>query len=245
VIFDVPREYKVMDNSAVGTVPAQPSLRRVQAGPWILPGTALVLFLLLGALIHFHDRPYFEMDLAVTRAVQAAAWPGIDDLMHAVSWAGDDLRVSMTMVAGVCLLLAAFRRRREAAILLGVVLVGQVLKIGIKHLVDRPRPAEDLVQVLIHAKEHQSYPSGHTEHYTVFFGFLFVLTWVLVKAPALRLPLLAVFAGLVLLVGPARIYLGAHWASDIVGGYLLGSAVLAAGINTWFIVPREVRNDKP
>jgi undecaprenyl-diphosphatase len=114
-----------------------------------------------------------------------------------------------------------------------VVLVGECLKVGIKEMVGRPRPSPELVTVQINAHEVHSFPSGHTVHYVVLFGFAGFLAYSLVRPAALRWPLVAVCAGLVLLVGLSRIYLGAHWVSDIVGGYLLGGTVLIAGITVY------------
>jgi undecaprenyl-diphosphatase len=75
-----------------------------------------------------------------------------------------------------------------------------------------------------------SFPSGHAVYYTAFFGFLWVVTFRRVKPRLLRWPLLGFFGAVVLLVCLARVYLGAHWPSDVAGGYLLGGAVLAVGI---------------
>jgi membrane-associated phospholipid phosphatase len=75
--------------------------------------------------------------------------------------------------------------------------------------------------------------------YTVFFGFLLFL--VLTRLPstgwrwAAGLPL----AALVLLVGPSRIILGAHWLSDVLAAYLLSLVILVLGIEGYihFLVP--------
>ena len=118
--------------------------------------------------------------------------------------------------------------------LIGVAVVGQALCALSGELVKRPRPSTELIQLRIDPKEIEgfpSFPSGHTVHYTVFFGFLGFLAATQLKPRALSWLLLFLLAGLVLLVGPARVYLGAHWISDVVGGYLLGGAVLLCGVN--------------
>lgn len=69
--------------------------------------------------------------------------------------------------------------------------------------------------------------------YTTVFGFLFFLGLVHFKASLTRDILLFVSAFLVLTVGISRIYLGAHWASDVLGGYLLGGFCLNLTINTY------------
>jgi len=133
------------------------------------------------------------MDLAISRAVQSIHWPGSETLMRVVSLAGDGVFWPSSLVAIACLVLLALRAGREAVVLLGVVLVGQILKIGIKNIVGRPRPDRDLVNVLADVTEVYSFPSGHTVHYVVFFGFLWFLTRRWVKSPLLRRPLLGVF----------------------------------------------------
>lgn len=201
---------------------------------WISIAFALILFALLAVLVALSSSPYFAADLAVSRAVQSIHSPWLESFMHLISLAGDDVLWSSLLVAGACVVLLALRAWRETAVLLGVVLVGQALKIGIKQLIGRPRPSPELVNVLFDAKEIHSFPSGHTVHYTVFFGFLCFLTYTLVKPPALRWPLLVVFGGMVILVGLARVYLGAHWISDVVGGYLLGGALLAIAVQLYW-----------
>jgi undecaprenyl-diphosphatase len=203
-------------------------------------------FTLFAAAVSLDSQPYFDWDLAVSREFQSASWPGLDGLMRGVSLAGDRVLWSTLMIAAACLVLLALHRRREAAVLVLAVVVGQVLKIAVKNLIGRPRPTPALVNVLIEAKEIYSFPSGHTVHYVVFFGFIAYLAFVLIRQPALRWLTLAIATGLVLLVGPARIYLGAHWASDVLGGYLLGGAVLLACIQLYVRRPawQPVRSDE-
>jgi undecaprenyl-diphosphatase len=200
---------------------------------WVSGVIALALFVALALAVSWNSRPYFDWDLVVSHTIQAVHGPGLATLMHAVSLADNNVLGPAVLVAGACLVLGARGAWREAAILTVAVLVGQVLWVVCGHLVGRPRPNAELVQVLIDKEDihgFPSFPSGHAVYYTAFFGFLWFLTFTKIKARRLRWPLLGVFGASVLLVGIARIYLGAHWPSDVVGGYLLGGAVLAAAI---------------
>jgi membrane-associated phospholipid phosphatase len=222
--------------SGSGQQPGGTPLRRPRLRGWIFPAITLGLFLLLGMAAYRANQPQFGWDLAVSHAVQGLSWPGLDSLLRVVCLADNDLRQAFFLVAGVGLVFAIFRAWREAAILIGVVVVGQGLCALSGELVGRPRPSTQLIELRIDPKEIEgfpSFPSGHVVHYTVFFGFLWFLALTRVKPAALHWLLVILLGGLVVLVGPARIYLGAHWLSDVVGGYLLGGAVLATGVNLY------------
>jgi membrane-associated phospholipid phosphatase len=212
---------------------------RASSFPIVRRWRQLTIALLLGCFcslavaISLDSQPYFGWDLAVTGELQSASWPGFDVLMRGVSMPGDDVLWSGLLVGAAIVLLFAVRARREALVLLLAVGTGQVVKIAVKHIVGRPRPSPDQVNVLIHAKEMNSFPSGHTVHDVVFFGFLWFLAFTQLRRRGLRLAMLGLLAGMMLLVGPARIYLGAHWASDVLGGYLLGAALLLGSISLY------------
>jgi undecaprenyl-diphosphatase len=201
--------------------------------PQLAIAIMLICFCALAGAVYFDSQPYFGWDLAITREFQASQWPGIEKLMRSVSLAGDDVIWSSILVGSAFLILLAVRARREAMILLLAVATGQVVKIAVKNIIGRPRPNADLVNVLISAKEIKSFPSGHTVHYVVFFGFLLFLAFSLLRSRGLRWPIVALLGALIVLVGPARVYLGAHWTSDVLGGYMLGGALLLANISLY------------
>jgi undecaprenyl-diphosphatase len=99
---------------------------------------------------------------------------------------------------------------------------GDLVTIAIKTRVLRPRPTRDLVEVMSELGE-ASFPSGHVVHYVTFYGFLFYLVFTHLKQRWFRTALLTLLAGIILLVGPSRIYMGHHWPSDVGGAYLVGT----------------------
>ena len=201
--------------------------------PWVFALFCAALFSFLAGAVGLWGLPYFNLDISVSHLVQELPGSGTVQLMHYISLAGDNVIASSFLVALAAIALLLMKARREAAVLIGAVVISQILKIGIKQLIGRPRPTTEIVKVLFSAQEIYSFPSGHTVHYTVFFGLLFFFAYTLVKPVTLRWSLCLLLGGMIAVIGLARIFLGAHWVSDVIGGYLLGGAVLTASIGAY------------
>jgi len=133
----------------------------------------------------------------------------------------------LAVVAGVRLWLTD--RRADAVLVVGAMSGAQLVFRGLKELLDRPRPPED--GHLVHAAS-ESLPSGHATTAIVVIGTLVVLAWP-GRTPAVRTALVAAAALWVGAVGLTRIYLGVHWFSDVIAGWLVGGAWLAACVAAW------------
>lgn len=98
-----------------------------------------------------------------------------------------------------------------------------LLNVLLKELVQRPRP-EDINLV---AETGFSFPSGHSMVAMAFFGLLIWLVWHYEKDRTMRLTCCAGFSLIILLIGISRIYLGVHYASDVLAGFCISLAWLA------------------
>jgi len=196
-----------------------------------LPHRALIIIPLLALSAAAATAVYFSGDLPITRLLQRSNNPYFHWLMVAVSWPGNSYHQWGVALCAAALLLW-FRLRIEAACLLISLGSSSLLANAIKLIIARPRPAPDLVKVYLHHSTF-SFPSGHVVTYTVFYGFLFYLVYTLMRPSVFRSMPLAVFGALIGLVGLSRVYLGAHWASDALGGYSFGLAWLALMIHLY------------
>jgi undecaprenyl-diphosphatase len=123
------------------------------------------------------------------------------------------------------------RHRYSAALLWLAVLGGWGLSRALKMLFDRPRP--DLFEWRVPYAGSSSYPSGHSLSAMVVYATLAYLVVRLESSRTLKRVTIAVFAAIIGIVGLTRMYLGVHYPSDVVGGYLVGFAwatVCALGI---------------
>lgn len=195
----------------------------------------VALFLVAGAfaVLTFlvKTMPSFAIDLKITRAIQLINFPSFASLMSLISWPG--FSPQSIIIAGlIILVIYGYGLHWEAVMALIAAVLSMAINVFVKDLVQRPRPASGMVNVIDIINSY-SFPSGHVMFYLGFFGFIGFLAFSLLKPSLKRSLLLVLLGGLVALIGVSRIYLGEHWASDVLGSYLLGSLTLVASIQLY------------
>ncbi|HXL35909.1 MAG TPA: phosphatase PAP2 family protein [Ktedonobacteraceae bacterium] len=188
----------------------------------------LALFAFMAIWIAYH--PVIAIDVAITRDFQANQSPWLRYTMIAVSYIGNVMILSVGLVALAAILFWILDLRLEAILIVVVYATSGILNGLIKLIVARPRPSASLVEI-IQASSGNSFPSGHVMSYVAFWGLLFSFSIILFRGKHWwRTALLIISALFVVLVGPSRIYLGDHWASDVLGAYFIGFIWLAMSL---------------
>ena len=202
---------------------------RAHAGAATLGGGALAAAVVLAALVAAADR--LPGDLAVTRTVQDWPFPGqaFADVLRFVS--GTEFVVALGAALAVGLWLSG--RRRPALALAAGVAVMVLLQFGVKEIVDRPRPSPDLVDLRAGFTS-PAFPSGHTMSPTFLYGFLAAAALAAPFPATARLAALVAVAVFLALAGLANVWLGVHWFTDVIGGYLWALAVLVPAARAAF-----------
>ena len=176
-----------------------------------LAAVAFALTFALGAFVA--ARPPAALDIAST-ALRGEATPLAVLFTRSGYWY---VLVGLcTLVFGLCMLL-----RREpvaVAVLGGVQLASQLVAGGIKDIFKRARPDDWLFQ---HELGYL-FPSGHAVTAIVFYGGLLFLVWSIPMPRALRVAATVLLGGWILGIPWSRMALGAHYATDVIGGILFG-----------------------
>lgn len=206
--------------AAIASRPARHYRARIFQGYIVAAAIAFAVLLVFARAVN-----YFPFDLAITLELQTIHSGFFDFLMQLISAAGFAPQ-SFVITALIVLALILLGLRWEAIAGLIAAVGISALGLVVKLVVHRPRPASDLVHVVQQLKDY-SFPSGHVLFYTAFFGFVLFLCYTLLKPGWARDITIALLGGLVGLIGISRIYLGEHWASDVIAAYLLGSLWLA------------------
>lgn len=162
-------------------------------------------------------------DVLMSQWVQSWERPGVTAFMEAVSEVGRSPFL-FGLAITVMVVLFALRRSQEGRLSAGTVVLLALVPV-LQRLVDRPRPPAGLVG-LDQPLSGLGFPSGHAYQAMVLFGALMYLATALIGRRWLRWLAQGSLSFLILAIGVSRVYLGAHWPSDIVGGYLFGGAFL-------------------
>lgn len=161
----------------------------------------------------------FDLDVEVARFVQRFPDPPFGWIADFGNWAGS-ARVGVPMAVGIAIALAVARQFNLAAIA-ALAAVTRLLNGLLKQVLDSPRPTSELVRVTEIA-DGLGFPSGHAMGSMLWYGALFVIAGRLIAVVWLRRLLQAAAIAVIIATGFGRIYSGAHWPSDVFGGYLWG-----------------------
>jgi undecaprenyl-diphosphatase len=189
----------------------------------LLCTVCVALFVLLASLAANDGAlQQFDLSLADSFRDHAAGNPALLDFFRVLTHAGDGNTLTLLALVGVVGSLA-LRRYRLALIWLVATAGAGLLSEGLKEAIDRPRPPLGLRDSSVHVSN-ASFPSGHSLGALVCYGMLGYS----LRPGRTRRVGVALLGLLVILVGLSRLYLRAHYASDVLAGFAVGLGWLGA-----------------
>lgn len=203
---------------------------------WIIPCLCLIPFLVI--LEDVFESEIMECDVvAYSFFVNTLRSDWLTKVMNFVTNMG-----SASVLIGICVLTFLIVKNKKISLVmtinLGLVtLFNQLLKL----IVQRPRP----VGYNLIMEDGYSFPSGHSMVSLAFYGFLIYLIYRYVKRRWLR-NVSCIFLGLlIILIGCSRIYLGVHYASDVIAGAFISLAYLTIFVHVIsdFIEKRNINEE--
>ncbi|WP_343287275.1 phosphatase PAP2 family protein [Gordonia sp. SID5947] len=179
------------------------------------------------------------VDREITDAVVDARTDVLTDIALVVTATGNTLVLATVVVVAVLGLVG--NRAYPEAILVGAgSFVGYVAMVGLKHLFARPRPptVDRLLDI-----DTYSFPSGHAMMSTIVFGLLAVTAFRLSSWVRAHRSVLVIAPIWAIAIGCSRVYLGVHWTTDVLAGWLIGAGWVAVCIwlcARWAPMPRRL-----
>ena len=138
----------------------------------------------------------------------------VTGIMMFISYLGSAITF-ITLAIAFIFLLKKKKYSRMLILDLGLVFI---LNIILKYIIRRPRPPV----VRIMTATGYSFPSGHAMVSIGFYGLLIYYIYKNIESKKLKNTLIAILSLLILLIGISRIYVGLHYATDVIGGYIIG-----------------------
>jgi membrane-associated phospholipid phosphatase len=193
----------------------------MRTGRWVI--AVWVALVAVGSLLAFAARGAGPLpgDLLLTRLLQGLPPPD--------STAGSllsHLGNAVWFLLGAALAVTLLGRRWLAALLVFLAsLTAVLMSVVLKLIVARPRPSTELVQIY-DPSESYSFPSTTAFFSVVLLGVIVYLIWRTQPPRPVLIVALGASSLSVLAIGLSRVYVGEHWETDILGGWLFGGAWL-------------------
>jgi membrane-associated phospholipid phosphatase len=164
-------------------------------------------------------------DPELTKDLVAIRTGPLTALARALTFIGDVPVLIVLVLIAAALAYRLTRDWRAPALLLFAMAGSAALTVGLKAAVERQRPG--ISYVLGAVDTGFAFPSGHTLNSTVFFGTVAGLLWTGRRPAATRGLVVTAAVVMSIGIGLSRVYLGYHWATDVLGGWIIAVTWLA------------------
>jgi undecaprenyl-diphosphatase len=181
---------------------------------------AIACFLIVSIIVQ--SGSFAQLDLRIIASVQGRESDKLTLLMEGLSWIGSTAPVIILSISLAIFLFVILQHRSELVLLIAVVAGSTIINVVLKQLFHRERP--DIYRIVDEVG--YGFPSGHSAGAMALYGVLTYLLWRHVATKKGRGALLFIGLLLTMGIGLSRIYLGVHYPSDVLGGYLISGAWL-------------------
>ena len=144
------------------------------------------------------------------------------------------------MLIGLAIMITIFSKNKKTAFIIDLnLIIITIFNLILKNIIQRPRPEG----YRLIAESGYSFPSGHSMISMAFYGLLIYMIWKTMKNKKLRNIICVLITILVILIGISRIYLGVHYASDVIGGFVVSIAYLIVYVSITKTILKIERED--
>ena len=195
---------------------------------YLLASIALLIFVGLGYLVRFYPQALSGVDQTVQSAIRGGLPTFLTNLARFITLFGNTSS-QLIIVAIFTLVMLVKKYYSEMLYMDFNAVVASLLIVGLKHLYHRPRPS---ISHLVSASGF-SFPSGHSLGSVVIFGTIGIVLWQHLHRSWQRYSVSILLALATVMIGLSRIYLGVHYPSDVLAGFVLGLALLLGTFPTY------------
>ncbi|MGT2926822.1 phosphatase PAP2 family protein [Streptococcus cuniculipharyngis] len=188
---------------------------------WLRGSFALVIFVCLGYLVKFYPETLAPFDRGLQATIRGSLPQGMTHFFKTITLLGNtSSQLALVLLGALCLWLKGWKS--EAGLLLTNGALASLAILGLKAVYQRPRPS---LNHLVEAAGY-SFPSGHSLGPMLIIGTAIIIVCQRMPESGKKKALLLLLALVILLLGLSRIYLGVHYPSDVLAGFLVGYALL-------------------
>lgn len=181
---------------------------------------SLVLFLKIGREVL--GKEIFPIDTLITHTIYSLRSPEMTIFMNFITFLASNIFLTSAIIFTILFLLT--KNKKDAFVFAFILISGVGLNQALKDTFQRARPTF----LPLATEQSYSFPSGHTMNGFIFYTCLSYFIFRRFKNKKLGYFLIVCSAILVLLIGVSRVYLGVHFPTDVIAGYLGGIL--------WFVI---------
>ena len=193
----------------------------------------MMFFIIITALVVTDNIAWF--DDSVYNFIMGLRSNPLDFILKTITRLGDTVVIMIIVVLTLIIL-----NKRERVILGSSTIITVTLNQTIKHILQRPRP--DHLRLI--KQGGFSYPSGHSMIAVCVYGIMIYLINKKVQNKKLKITLSILLTILILAIGISRIYVGVHYPSDVLGGFILSTVILLINLTFTDKIYGGILNEK-